>query len=217
PLTSDVDFLAVTVRALTPTQFTALADMHQRLRALPNPYGDNQEGPYIDRKALRRYIPAQTHPTIARGEALKWSIHGTNWILERFMVREHGLIVFGPDPKTLIDPLSADELRAATRARLPEWVAWARHATDPDWSLARSHKAYVIETMCRALYTLTTGALASKPQAVTWATIHLPEPWRTLAARSRAWHADATADPGLNAEVAAFIRWTAEVAERGSI
>jgi hypothetical protein len=63
--------------------------------------------------------------------------------------------------------------------------------------------------MCRALCTLTTGELPSKPQAVAWALASLPEPWRATVARSRAWRGDATPDATLIPEVARFVRWAA--------
>ncbi|GHO49535.1 aminoglycoside adenylyltransferase domain-containing protein [Ktedonospora formicarum] len=209
PLTSDIDFFAVVRQRLSQTEFAQLAAMHTRLGRLPNRYGAHLEGPYIDLGSARCFQVGERHPTIARGEELIWSLHDYNWLLERYIVREAGGVLFGPAPTSLIDPITDDELCAAVRRRLPEWLAWANRPDDPDWQGTRSHKAYVVETMCRALHTLATGELASKPQAVTWAITTLPEPYRTTAERSRIWHSDFTPDPSLNPEVMAFIRWAA--------
>jgi hypothetical protein len=210
PEASDVDFWAVTDRPVSEQEFAALSQLHIQLGRLPNRYGDQLEGPYIDRAATRRYQPGQRHPTIGRGEELKWTKHGYNWLLERWMLREAGLTLFGPEPQALIDPVPPEALRQAILLRLPDWDAWARQPDDPDWQLHRGHKAYVVETMCRVLYTLATGKLASKPQAVAWAITELPEPWCSTALRSQIWHNDQTLDPALNPEVIRFVLWVTE-------
>jgi len=67
----------------------------------------------------------------------------------------------------------------------------------------------VVETMCRALYTLARSELISKPRAVAWALATLPEPWRALVARSQVWRIDTTTDLSIVPEVMCFVRWAA--------
>jgi predicted nucleotidyltransferase len=169
PETSDLDVLAVTERPVNDAEFAALAILHARLATLPNPYANCIEMAYIDRAALRHFKPGLRHPTLEQGEALAWSEHRNRWILERWIVLEHGVALLGPDPQTLIDPISSEDLRAAVRARLLDRGSWADQPDNPDWLLPRGHKAYVVETMCRALYTLAWGELASKQRGVAWA------------------------------------------------
>jgi len=124
-------------------------------------------------------------------------------------VRERGRTLLGPDPRTLIAPVAADDPRAAVRSRLPDWADYANQRDDPDWRLHRGHKAYVVETMRRALHTLVTGKAQTKPQAVAWALATLPEPWRGAVERSQAWRGDPTCDDSLNAEIRRFVLWAA--------
>jgi hypothetical protein len=205
PATSDVDFLAIIERPVMDGEFAALAALHERLSRSANPYGDQLEGAYMDRRAAWRYAPGQRFPTIARNEALEWSAHGANWVLERWAVREHGRTLLGPEPRGLFAPVTTDELRGAVRERLRDWADFAHATDDPDWHTHLGQKAYVVETMCRALCTLETGKLRSKPQAVAWAHKALPTPWRELVERSRAWRGDLTRDDHLNAEVQRFV------------
>ena len=209
PATSDIDVLAVPERPASAEEFARLADMHARLASLPHPYANRLEIAYIDRAALRRFAPGLRHPSLGQGETLAWSEHRSNWIVERWIVREHGVALQGPDPRPLIDPISAEELRTAVRDRLRDWADWADQPDDPDWRLPRAHKAYVVETMCRGLYTLARGELSSKPRAVGWALATLPEPWRGLVARSQAWRTDPTIDLSIVPEVMGFVRWAA--------
>src|SRR5262245_26383552 len=194
PATSDIDILVVTARPTDDTEFAALAGLHARLAASSHPYANRLEIAYVDRAAWRRFEPGKRHPSLGQGETLAWSEHRDNWILERWTVRECGVALLGPEPRTLIDPIAGEELRAAVRSRLRDWADWADQPDDPDWQLPRAHKAYVVETMCRALSTLACGQLWSKPRAVAWALAHLPEPWRSTVERSQAWRTDQTVD-----------------------
>ena len=106
-------------------------------------------------------------------------------------------------------PVSSDELRAAIRDRLRDWADFARRTDDPEWGVHLGHKAYVVETMCRALCTLATGELQTKPQAVAWALATLPAPWTDLVERSHAWRGDPARDDSLNAEIRRFVLWAA--------
>ena len=209
PETSDVDVLAVTERRVNNAGFAALAGLHDELAGLPNPFANRVELAYIDRAALRHFQPGRRHPTLGQGETLRWTEHRANWILERWTVRHHGVAIFGPEPRTLIDPISSHQLRAAVRNRLRDWGEWADQPDDPDWLLPHRHQAYIVETMCRALYTLRRGELSSKPRAVAWALEALPDPWRAKVERSRAWRTDGTPDPAAVPEVVGFVRWAA--------
>jgi hypothetical protein len=134
-------------------------------------------------------------------------VHETSWLIERWVLREKGVALLGPDPKTLIDPISPEELRDAVRLRIREWATWAASPHDPEWLPPRSHQAYVVETMCRALYTLAFDELASKRKATEWAGSALPEPGRSLVERAVAERADPTPDEATIEEVLSFVQW----------
>lgn len=207
PATSDIDVLAVTEWPVTAAEFTALAATHADLAASPSPYATRLEIAYIDRAALKHFAPGQRHPTLGQGEALAWSEHRDNWVFERWTVRESGVTLFGPAPHTLIDPIGPEDLRLAARSRLRDWADWADQPDAPDFLLPCSHKAYVVETMCRALYTVACSKLASKSRAVAWAAATLPEPWPSLVERSQTWRTDRTLDPATVPDVLRFVHW----------
>lgn len=210
PETSDLDVLAATERPVGAAEFAALSSLHAGLASLPNPYAGRVEIAYVDRAALRRFRPGLRHPTLGQGETLALTEHRSNWILERWTVREHGVTLLGPNPQSLIDPISFAELRAAVAERLQYWAEWAKEPEEPEWlAPRRAAAAYAVETICRALHTLACGELSSKRRAVEWATRALPEPWRTTAGRTRRWRTDDTPDPAIVPEVMGFILWAA--------
>jgi hypothetical protein len=211
PETSDVDFLAVVERPVSEAELAALSRLHAELARLPNRYADRLEGSYIHRAALKRFPPGERlHPTIGTDWEFGWGEHRDNWLIELATVRERGRVLFGPDPKTLIDPISAEQVREAVRGELAARLSdWAAVPGVPEWLLPRYYQAFEVETMCRALYTLAHGGLPTKPQAVTWALEALPEPWRTLVRRSQELRSDRTPDPAGVEEIKSFVRWAA--------
>lgn len=206
PGSSDVDFLVVTREALPPATRAALAALHARLAASEVPYARKLEGWYFPRAVLRRDDPAARVPTIGADWPFGPSEPGPVWIIERWIVRERGVTVAGPPPATLIDPVSSGALRGAVRALLRDF--WARQLDGPDWLRPRDYQAFAILTMCRALHTLASGTVVSKPVAATWATAHLDPRWSPLIARALAWRHDARPDD--MAEMLSFVRWTVE-------
>ncbi len=53
--------------------------------------------------------------------------HDADWIVQRYILRERGITVTGPDPKTLIAPVSPADLRWAVSEIMQNWF---RHFLD---------------------------------------------------------------------------------------
>jgi hypothetical protein len=139
--------MVATEGPVSDAEFDALRAMQRRFSALPNKYARLLEIAYIHRASLRRYRPGETHPSLNAGEDLHWDEHRENWLLERWIVRERGVCLAGPNPRTLIDPISADEVRAAVHKVLATHVKdWAGKDDIPPWLRNRFMQAYEVET-----------------------------------------------------------------------
>ncbi|MEW5985571.1 MAG: aminoglycoside adenylyltransferase domain-containing protein [Chloroflexota bacterium] len=210
PLSSDVDFLVVTTTALPGEVIAALEAMHTRLAAGGSKWAAKLEGSYIPQTALRRYDPAgPAYPTLNEGR-FYLAPHASDWVIQRHVIRKQGVTVAGPPPKTLIDPIQPDELRAAVQGILRGW--WSPMADTPGRLHSRGYQAYAILTMCRALYTLEYGEVVSKPAATRWAQQVLGERWGGLIeAAAHAWWHDTPFDRF--GETVAFIRFAVECSQ----
>lgn len=182
---SDIDFVVTTEAEVSSPLFERLRTMHDEIAALPTPWAIQLEGSYISREALRRYDPTNaTHPNIerGRGERLKMAQHDASWLVHRAIAYEHGIPLAGPPPRQLIDPVSPAELRTAMRTMLPGWKEWL--LDHPQRLAPRGYQSYVVLTMCRVLYTLQHGRVASKPAAAHWARGTLGPQWEPLIERA---------------------------------
>lgn len=180
PETSDVDFLVVTTDTLSDNKIAELEAMHQRIWAGGLKRASRLEGSYIPQKDIRRHDPNNAPcPTINEG---KFYVDkpGSDWIIQRYIVRECGVILAGSDPKTLIDPVTADELRGAVLETLQEW--WFPMVNDSTWlrEHGSNYHGFAVITMCRALHALKYGTIVSKPVAVRWAKENLGHQWHKL-------------------------------------
>ncbi len=178
---SDIDVLFVTHQEISDNTFSTLAAMHKRINELDSPWGIQLEVSYIPQAALRRFDPGnKTHPHMDRGndEVLHWMAHESDWIVQRHLLRENGIVISGPDLKTLIDPVTPAQLQKAVSDVLPLWVDPT--LADPMRIRARGYQSYCVLSLCRMLYTLRTGGILSKPRAAAWAMQNLDSRWKLL-------------------------------------
>ncbi|NOZ29825.1 MAG: DUF4111 domain-containing protein [Chloroflexi bacterium] len=211
PLRSDVDFVVVTDGELPDEMLPALEAMHARLAASGMRWAKKLEGSYIPRDALRRYDPARArHPALRVDGSFGVDGHGSDWVIQRHILRERGIVVAGPSPRDLIDPVRPDELRRAALGILHEW--WAPMLRDPTLLRSREYQAYAVLTMCRSLYTLQHGDVAPKSVAARWAQRTLDGRWKTLIERALAWPRGP--QPDAMRETLAFIHHTLERSRR---
>jgi hypothetical protein len=135
--------------------------------------------------------------------------HGSDWIIQRHIVREYGIILAGPDPKTLIDPVSPEEIRGAVMGFLEGW--WFPMLEELPWleNRGREYHAYVILTMCRSLYAIENGDIVSKPEAAKWAQLEFEGRWQPAIEQALAMQTG-QGEFNLFAEAVSFIRFTKE-------
>jgi predicted nucleotidyltransferase len=202
---SDIDFVAATTVTLDETAVAALRTLHAEIATSGGEWGRRLEGAYLPLAALRRDDPARCqYPFLSETAPFGLTELGVDWVINRFILRERGVVIYGPAPATLIDPVAPAELTAAVRVLLhDEWRCFgdgsdAQHAQ-------RYWQAFAVLTMCRALYALEHAEIISKPAAAYWAERQLPLEWTPLIRRALAWRHDKRPDRAALAETLRFI------------
>lgn len=180
PQTSDIDFLVVITEPLSQKVISELEAMHKETWAGSLKRAGKLEGAYVHKELIRKHDSnGQPCPTINEGRFYVAEL-GSDWIIQRHVVREYGVILEGPDPKTLIDVVTPADIRNAVMGTLREWwfpmldnPAWLQNKTDGD-------RAFAIITMCRVMHALEHGTIVSKPKAIQWAQTRLGSHWNRL-------------------------------------
>ena len=214
---SDCDFIVVTARDVTPEELPALQALHAEIHELPHPYWRSAlEGSYVPATILRHGSaeprdppgeprgPDWTDPGMSGAPARAYPFwyldHGARTLVRsehdntqvvRWCLREKGVVLAGPLPKTLIDSVPPAALRAEIRQTMDlvlkldlkpmELVAW---------------QAFWVGLFCRILHTLATGAVWSKKASFAWAAGALDPTWKGLIERAAAVRKGDTAQSG---------------------
>jgi hypothetical protein len=177
PASSDIDFLIVTEDMLDEETIEDLAAMHQRIWDSGLKWASKLEGAYLPQGHLPRYEKSDMgYPTVNEGK-FYLAPHGSDWIIQRHIIREQGVVLAGPDPKSMIEAVGSDDIRCAVTGILREW--WFPMLEDLSW--LRDHgveyHAFAILSMCRALHALEYGGIVSKPVAAKWTQGELGGKW----------------------------------------
>lgn len=169
PESSDIDFLVITTDQLSERIISELDVMHKQKWATSLKRADKLEGSYIPKELIRKHDPnGVACPTINEGNFYLDS-PGSDWVIQRHVVRECGVVLEGPDPKSLIDPVSPEEIRQSVMGVLDKW--WFPMLDNPKWlsDHGGEYHAFAVITMCRALHAIQYGKIVSKPVAANWA------------------------------------------------
>jgi hypothetical protein len=174
---SDVDFIVATHDELADAQVDALQALHQRLFALESSWAQHLEGSYAPKNDLRKV--EESRPPwwyLDNGATELVRDNHCNTAVVRWSLREKGVVLAGPDPKTLIEPVSADELRSDVLIALREWADWL--GTNASYS--RRGQGVTVLSICRILHTFESGLVTTKRVAGEWALDALNPEWASL-------------------------------------
>jgi hypothetical protein len=190
---SDVDFVVATEGELSDDHVRALQTAHARVYGLDCVWAQHLEGSYFPTDVLR--------DCGRRGEPLWYLNHGAwsllrsnhcNTVVVRWVVREHGVVLAGPGPASLVDPIPTELLRQDI---LDDMRGWGHEIlTEPERFNNRFYQGFIVLNYCRMLHDLHTGRVGSKRAGAEWAKAALDPSWSGLV--DRAW--DCRPNPALS-------------------
>jgi hypothetical protein len=239
---SDCDFIVVTARDLTPEELPPLQALHAAIHELPYAYWrTGLEGSYVPAPILRRWsteprdppgelrVPDWADPGMSGAPAKAYPFwyldHGAKTLVRsehdntqvvRWCLREKGVTLAGPPPRTLVDPVPAAALRAEIRQTMDLVMQ-----LDLEPMALVAWQAFWVGLFCRMLHTLSTGAVWSKTASFAWARTALDPQWLGLIARAAAVRKGDAAqsgqpvDPAEAAATRAFAAYAVQHADQG--
>ena len=181
---SDCDFVVVVRNSLTLSEEARLRALHRKIFRRPGHWTKHLEGSYAPENELcslnglgnRWLFLDNAH------EEMEWSTH-CNSLEHRWTLRERGIILAGPSPEGLVEKVDPNAIREKMRQLiqtfLPELATWVRLD-----SIAWAQR-YAVATLCRMVYSVATGEIASKQASLEWAKEHLDPAWSDLIMHAR--------------------------------
>jgi hypothetical protein len=184
---SDVDFVIMLHEKVSEKQLLELQKLHVHLHHTDTKWATCLEGYYIVQAELQHYdADAAWHLYLDNGSKDLEAVtdNEKDWVFERFVLQEYALILDGPDPKSLFEAIPAQVLQKNV---FTEMHRWSNEVLDNPASLNnRWFQSFMVLSLCRMLYTLKFGAIASKVAAMGWAKESLDPKWIKLI--ERAWN-----------------------------
>ena len=187
---SDADFIVAIKEDLSGDEVAALQANQARIRERYDPWGQHLEGSYFPLDVLRDHGQS--------GGQVWYFDHGSTTLIEsdhcntalvRWVVRDHGVTLAGPEPVSLIDPIPVEVLR---KEILGVILNWGRELlADPEPYNNRFYQAFIVLNYCRMLHDLRRGCPGSKLAGTEWAKANLDPSWIGLINRSWVTREDA--------------------------
>lgn len=172
-LDSDIDFLVVTQTELTEANMESLQDIQRKIYEIDCYPAKHLEGSYISISDLNNWdmVGEKKLYYFDNGNTTyEESTHDNQWHV-RWILRERGITLTGPDPKTILKPIPVDELlNEIKRTMLQVQKLFADEMDRPlSFFNSRFGQSFTVLTYCRMLHTLHTGTVQSKKAGAKWA------------------------------------------------
>jgi len=163
--TSDIDLMIAIETNINRNDFLSLNKIHSELGDKFKDWKDRIEIAYISINTLKTFkLNKNEIAVISPGEPFNMKKAGIDWLINLYLIRMKSLVLFGPNPSSIIEKSTKIEFLEAVKNQLLEWHEWITHSKN-----SYSSQCYATLTICRALYTLNTGEQPSKRRArTTW-------------------------------------------------
>jgi len=176
---SDVDFNVVIERDLTPEELSVLKVHHARVYVLDCYYARHLEGVYFPRVILGDLDQTSLPLWYLDNGSLNFerSTHD-NTLVNRWVLREQGVILAGPDPQTWIPRIPEGRLKGEVRYTMLDWgreIMSGAYLINNRWA-----QTFTVLSYSRMLHTLATGQIQSKVSGAAWAKETLASDWVDL-------------------------------------
>jgi len=186
PGRSDIDLAAVLETPASPEQINKIGKLHLEAEQKFRQWTNRVECSYIPRLMLAGILPPkEPRPYFGAGIFYPAADYGNEWLINRHFLYQNGVVVVGPDFKTLAAPVETKNLKEACIRDLRQ--EWAPKINDENF-LANSHyQSYVVLNLCRILYMIVNDEAGSKKVAANWAREKYPQ-FANLIETAQAWH-----------------------------
>jgi hypothetical protein len=186
PKSSDIDLLAILKKPASQTQLEALKQLHLRVERNNKKWAKRVECSYVPLDMLQEILPPKTSRLyIGEGIFYPEAPYGNEWIINQYLLYKYGISLMGPDFKTLIKPISIEDVRDACIRDLFE--EWAPKSNDPEWLNNSHYQSYIVLNLCRILYTVMCHSTTTKKASAAWVKNELAPQWTTLIQTAENW------------------------------
>lgn len=186
PESSDIDFVVTLKMSATKKEIEYLNKFHIDIENSYKKWAKRIECSYIPVNMLNETLPPKIpRPYFGEGVFYPQALYGNEWIINQYLLYNHGISLVGPAFNTLINPVDIlDVQKACIQDLIQEWEP---KITDNNYLQNSHYQSYVVLNLCRILYTVIFGATASKKISAAWVKNKFSPQWSHLIQTAENW------------------------------
>ena len=189
-LDSDIDFLVVTNTELSEATMKSLQDIQIKIHDIDCYPAKHLEGSYISISDLNNWniVGEKKLYYFDNGSTTyEQSTHDNQWHV-RWILRERGITLVGPKPKTILKSIPVNEMRNEIKRTMLQVMKLFQDDINHPLSFwnSRFGQSFTVLTYCRMLHTLHTGTVQSKKAGAKWAKEFVDPKWTEII--EQAWN-----------------------------
>lgn len=209
PNRSDIDLLVITKGFLSKKELEEIKKFHIKIEEVFTEWGKRIECSYTPLEMFKNRLPINLHrPYFGAGIFYPAATYGNEWLINNYLVYKHGIMLAGPDIKTLIAPVDIQDVQKASIQDL--YKEWVPKIIDETWLQNSHYQSYLILNLCRILHIVLNGEASSKSVSAEWVKKEFPQ-WKNLIQNAREW--DYGKEMKSKKETIEFIKFTVSKVE----
>ncbi len=185
PQRSDIDLQAVVRSQLKQDELATIEGLHKEIENRFAVWAGRIECSYVPLQLMSETKPPATpRPWWGFGVLYAEAPAGNEWLINHYLLSQHGISLYGPPFKELVPPIRLEEVRQASARDL--FAEWVPKMNDSAWLSDSHQQSYLVLNLCRILCTCVGGEPRSKKAAGVWAKEKYPG-WRDLVEEAERW------------------------------
>lgn len=183
---SDIDLVAIINRALNQNELEQVKQLHNDVAKRYKKWNDRTECSYTPIDMLPNILPPkEPRPYYGGGIFYDAADYGNEWIINNYLLYQHGIPLMGVDFKELIKPIDIIDVQKACIQDL--FREWEPKITDSEWLGNNHYQSYIVMNLCRILYTVACGRTATKKVSSEWVRNKYGLKWQELIRTAENW------------------------------
>lgn len=203
PGSSDIDLVVILKKSVSADKLKQVKKLHQQVEKQNKKWVKRIECSYLLVDLLQYILPPKTpRPYYGEGILYPKAPYGNEWLINNYLLYNHGIALLGPDFKKLIKPIDISDVKKACIRDL--FKEWKPKITDPNYLDNSHYQSYVVLNLCRILYTVMCNSLSSKKTSASWVKKEFKQ-WKDLIQTAENWQYGK--DMNLKEETIEFIQF----------
>lgn len=167
PASSDIDLTVIVNKQLNHRELEQIKHLHEKVNRRYKKWRNRLECSYTPVEMLKNILPPiEPRPYYGGGIFYEKAPYGNEWIINNYLLYQHGLPIRGNDFKVLIKPIDFLEVQKACIRDL--FQEWEPKMLDFEWLDNSHYQSYLVMNLCRILYTVMCGTVSSKKVSAQW-------------------------------------------------